>query len=140
MALSSVNGSASTAGEQTPTFSDALTAGEKLAAFLTNNGQLAKSQPVTVAAAETTPLFTITPKGGFDGGQHPDHLYRDQQRSQHHLRGHLPVPGENGSVDSDHWIARQLGQKPGDITLDIPEGKLKDGDVVRLILNYEKER
>ena len=51
--------------------------------------------------------------------------------------GAFLCPVKNGSVDSDHWIARQLGQKLGDITLDIPEGKLKDGDVVRLILNYE---
>ena len=52
--------------------------------------------------------------------------------------GTFLCPVKNGSVDSDHWIARQLEQKLGDITLDIPEGKLKDGDVVRLILNYEK--
>ena len=133
-----VNGSASTAGEQTLTFSDALTAGEKLAAFLTNNGQLAKSQPVTVAAAQTTPLFTITPKGALTADSTQITFTVISSDPSITSVGTFLCPVKNGSVDSDHWIARQLGQKLGDITLDIPEGKLKDGDVVRLILNYEK--
>ena len=132
------NGSASTAGEQTLTFSDALTAGEKLAAFLTNNGQLAKSQPVTVAAAQMTPLFTITPKGALTADSTQITFTVISSDPSITSVGTFLCPVKNGSVDSDHWIARQLGQKLGDITLDIPEGKLKDGDVVRLILNYEK--
>lgn len=132
------NRSASAAGEQTLTFSDALTAGEKLAAFLTNNGQLAKSQPVTVAAAQTTPLFTITPKGTLTADSTQITFTVISSDSSITSVGTFLCPVKNGSVDSDHWIARQLGQKLGDITLDIPEGKLKDGDVVRLILNYEK--
>ena len=132
------NRSASTAGEQTLTFSNALTAGEKLAAFLTNNGQLAKSQPVTVAAAQTTPLFTITPKGALTADSTQITFTVISSDPSITSVGTFLCPVKNGSVDSDHWIARQLGQKLGDITLDIPEGKLKDGDVVRLILNYEK--
>ena len=132
------NRSASVAGEQTLTFSDALTAGEKLAAFLTNNGQLAKSQPVTVAAAQTTPLFTITPKGALAADSTQITFTVISSDPSITSVGTFLCPVKNGSVDSDHWIARQLGQKLGDITLDIPEGKLKDGDVVRLILNYEK--
>ena len=132
------NGSASAAGEQTLTFSDALTAGEKLAAFLTNNGQLAKSQPVTVAAAQTTPLFTITPKGALTADSTQITFTVISSDPSITSVGTFLCPVKNGSVDSDHWIARQLGQKLGDITLDIPEGKLKDGNVVRLILNYEK--
>ena len=132
------NRSASVAGEQTLTFSDALTAGEKLAAFLTNNGQLAKSQPVTVAAAQTTPLFTITPKGALTADSTQITFTVISSDPSITSVGTFLCPVKNGSVDSDHWIARQLGQKLGDITLDIPEGKLKDGDVVRLILNYEK--
>ena len=132
------NRSASVAGEQTLTFSDALTAGEKLAAFLTNNGQLAKSQPVTVAAAQTTPLFTITPKGALTADSTQITFTVISSDPSITSVGAFLCPVKNGSVDSDHWIARQLGQKLGDITLDIPEGKLKDGDVVRLILNYEK--
>ena len=132
------NRSASAAGEQTLTFSDALTAGEKLAAFLTNNGQLAKSQPVTVAAAQMTPLFTITPKGALTADSTQITFTVISSDPSITSVGTFLCPVKNGSVDSDHWIARQLGQKLGDITLDIPEGKLKDGDVVRLILNYEK--
>ena len=132
------NRSASVAGEQTLTFSDALTAGEKLAAFLTNSGQLAKSQPVTVAAAQTTPLFTITPKGALTADSTQITFTVTSSDPSITSVGTFLCPVKNGSVDSDHWIARQLGQKLGDITLDIPEGKLKDGDVVRLILNYEK--
>ena len=132
------NRSASAAGEQTLTFSDALTAGEKLAAFLTNNGQLAKSQPVTVAAAQTTPLFTITPKGTLTADSTQITFTVISSDPSITSVGTFLCPVKNGSVDSDHWIARRLGQKLGDITLDIPEGKLKDGDVVRLILNYEK--
>lgn len=132
------NRSASAAGEQTLTFSDALTAGEKLAAFLTNNGQLAKSQPVTVAAAQMTPLFTITPKGALTADSTQITFTVISSDPSITSVGAFLCPVKNGSVDSDHWIARQLGQKLGDITLDIPEGKLKDGDVVRLILNYEK--
>ena len=132
------NGSASAAGEQTLTFSDALTAGEKLAAFLTNSGQLAKSQPVTVAAAQTAPLFTITPKGTLTAASTQITFTVTSSDPSITSVGTFLCPVKNGSVDSDHWIARQLGQKLGNITLDIPEGKLKDGDVVRLILNYEK--
>ena len=132
------NGSASVAGEQTLTFSDALTAGEKLAAFLTNNGQLAKSQPVTVAAAQTTPLFTITPKGALTADSTQITFAVISSDPSITTVNAFLCPVKKGSVDSDKWIACQLGQKPGDITLDIPEGKLKDGDVVRLILNYEK--
>ena len=132
------NRSASAAGEQTLTFSDALTAGEKLAAFLTNNGQLAKSQPVTVAAAQTTPLFTITPKGALTADSTQITFTVISSDPSITSVGAFLCPVKNGSVDSDHLIARQLGQKLGDITLDIQEGKLKDGDVVRLILNYEK--
>ena len=132
------NRSASAAGEQTLTFSDALTAGEKLAAFLTNNGQLAKSQPVTVAAAQMTPLFTITPKGALTADSTQITFTVISSDPSITSVGTFLCPVKNGSVDSDRWIARQLGQKLGDITLDIPEGKLKDGDVVRLILNYEK--
>ena len=132
------NRSASAAGEQTLTFSDALTAGEKLAAFLTNNGQLAKSQPVTVAAAQMTPLFTITPKGALTADSTQITFTVISSDPSITSVGAFLCPVKNGSVDSDHWIARQLGQKLGDITLDIPDGKLKDGDVVRLILNYEK--
>lgn len=132
------NRSASAAGEQTLTFSDALTAGEKLAAFLTNNGQLAKFQPVTVAAAQTTPLFTITPKGALAADSTQITFTVISSDPSITSVGTFLCPVKNGSVDSDHWIARQLEQKLGDITLDIPEGKLKDGDVVRLILNYEK--
>ena len=132
------NRSASAAGEQTLTFSDALTAGEKLAAFLTNNGQLAKSQPVTVAAAQMTPLFTITPKGALTADSTQITFTVISSDPSITSVGAFLCPVKNGSVDSDHLIARQLGQKLGDITLDIQEGKLKDGDVVRLILNYEK--
>ena len=132
------NGSASAAGEQTLTFSDALTAGEKLAAFLTNNGQLAKSQPVTVAAAQTTPLFTITPKGTLTADSTQITFTVSSSDPSITTVNAFLCPVKKSSVDSDNWIARQLGQKLGDITLDIPKGKLKDGDVVRLILNYEK--
>ena len=132
------NGSASAAGEQTLTFSDALTAGEKLAAFLTNNGQLAKSQPVTVAAAQTTPLFTITPKGTLTADSTQITFTVSSSDPSITSVGAFLCPVKNGSVDSDNWIVRKLGQKPGDITLDIPADSLKDGDVVRLILNYEK--
>ena len=132
------NGRASTAGEQTLTFSDALTAGEKLAAFLTNSGQLAKSQPVTVAAAQTTPLFTITPKGTLTADSTQITFTVSSSDPSITTVNAFLCSVKKGSVDSDKWIARKLGQKPGDITLDIPEGKLKDGDVVRLILNYEK--
>ena len=132
------NGSASAAGEQTLTFSDALTAGEKLAAFLTNSGQLAKSQPVTVAAAQTTPLFTITPKGALTADSTQITFTVISSDPSITSVGAFLCPVKNGSVDSDKWIVRKLGQKLGDITLDISEGKLKDGDVVRLILNYEK--
>ena len=132
------NRSASAAGEQTLTFSDALTAGEKLAAFLTNNGQLAKSQPVTVAAAQMTPLFTITPKGALTADSTQITFTVISSDPSITSVGTFLCPVKNGSVDSDHWIARQLGQKLGDITLDIPPDSLKDGDVVRLILNYEK--
>ena len=131
------NGSASAAGEQTLTVS-ALTAGDKLVAFLTNNGQLAKSQPVTVAAAQTTPLFTITPKGALTADSTRITFTVTSSDPSITKVGAFLCPVESGGVDSDHWIARQLGQKLGDITLDIPAGKLKDGDVVRLILNYEK--
>lgn len=132
------NRSASAAGEQTLTFSDALTAGEKLAAFLTNNGQIAKSQPVTAAAAQTTPLFTITPKGALTADSTQITFTVTSSDPSITSVGAFLCPVKNGSVDSDHWIASQLGQELGDITLDIPAGKLKDGDVVRLILNYEK--
>ena len=129
----------STAGEQTLTFSDVLSAGDKLVAFLTgSSGQLAKSQPVTVAAAQTTPLFTITPKGTLTADSTQITFTVISSDPSITSVGTFLCPVKNGSVDSDHWIARQLGQKLGDITLDIPEGKLKDGDVVRLILNYEK--
>ena len=128
----------SAAGEQALTFSDALTAGEKLAAFLTNNGQLAKSQPVTVAAAQTTPLFTITPKGALTADSIQITFAVISSDPSITTVNAFLCSVKKGSVDSDKWIARKLGQKPGDITLDIPEGKLKDGDVVRLILNYEK--
>ena len=129
----------SAAGEQTLTFSDVLSAGDKLVAFLTgSSGQLAKSQPVTVAAAQTTPLFTITPKGALTADSTQITFTVISSDPSITSVGAFLCPVKNGSVDSDHWIARQLGQKLGDITLDIPEGKLKDGDVVRLILNYEK--
>lgn len=129
----------SAAGEQTLTFSDVLSAGDKLVAFLTgSSGQLAKSQPVTVAAAQTTPLFTITPKGALTADSTQITFTVISSDPSITSVGTFLCPVKNGSVDSDHWIARQLGQKLGDITLDIPEGKLKDGDVVRLILNYEK--
>lgn len=131
------NGSASAAGEQTLTVS-ALTAGDKLVAFLTNNGQLAKSQPVTVAAAQTTPLFTITPKGTLTADSTQITFTVSSSDPGITNVGAFLCPVKNGSVDSDNWIARKLGQKPGDITLDIPAGSLKNGDVVRLILNYEK--
>ena len=108
-------------------------------AFLTgSSGQLAKSQPVTVAAAQTTPLFTITPKGALAADSTQITFTVISSDPSITSVGTFLCPVKNGSVDSDHWIARQLGQKLGDITLDIPEGKLKDGDVVRLILNYEK--
>ena len=132
------NRSASAAGEQTLTFSDALTAGEKLAAFLTNNGQLAKSQPVTVAAAQTTPLFTITPKGTLTADSTQITFTVTSSDPSITSVGAFLCPVENGSVDSDDWIVSKTGQTIGDITLDIPKGKLKDGAVVRLILNYEK--
>ena len=132
------NRRASVAGEQTLTFSDALTAGEKLAAFLTNNGQIAKSQPVTVAAAQTTPLFTITPKGALTADSTQITFTVISSDPSITSVGAFLCPVKNGSVDSDHCIARQLGQKLGDITLDIPADSLKDGDVLRLILNYEK--
>ena len=132
------NRSASAAGEQTLTFSDALTAGEKLAAFLTNNGQLAKSQPVTVAAAQMTPLFTITPKGALTADSTQITFTVISSDPSITSVGAFLCPVKNGSVDSDDWIVSKTGQTIGDITLDIPKGKLKDGAVVRLILNYEK--
>lgn len=129
----------SAAGEQTLTFSDVLSAGDKLVAFLTgSSGQLAKSQPVTVAAAQTTPLFTITPKGALTADSTQITFTVTSSDPSITSVGTFLCPVKNGSVDSDHWIARQLGQKLGDITLDIPADSLKDGDVVRLILNYEK--
>lgn len=131
------NGSASAAGEQTLTVS-ALTAGDKLVAFLTNNGQLAKSQPVTVAAAQTTPLFTITPKGTLTADSTQITFTVSSSDPGITNVGAFLCPVKNGSVDSDHWLARKLNQKLGDITLNIPAGSLKNGDVVRLILNYEK--
>ena len=128
----------SAAGEQTLTVS-ALNAGDKLVAFLTgSSGQLAKSQPVTVAAAQTTPLFTITPKGTLTADSTQITFTVTSSNPSITTVNAFLCPVKNGSVDSDHCIARQLGQKLGDITLDIPKGKLKDGDVVRLILNYEK--
>ena len=128
----------SAAGEQTLTVS-ALNAGDKLVAFLTgSSGQLAKSQPVTVAVAQTTTLFTITPKGTLTADSTQITFTVSSSDSSITNVGAFLCPVKNGSVDSDNWIARQLGQKLGDITLDIPAGKLKDGDVVRLILNYEK--
>ena len=133
------NRSASAAGEQTLTFSDALSAGDKLVAFLTgSSGQLAKSQPVTVAAAQTTPLFTITPKGTLTADSTQITFTVTSSNPSITSVGTFLCPVKNGSVDSDHWIAHKLGQKLGDITLDIPKGNLKDGAVVRLILNYEK--
>lgn len=131
------NRSASAAGEQTLTV-PALNAGDKLVAFLTNNGQIAKSQPVTAAAAQTTPLFTITPKGALTADSTQITFTMTSSDPSITSVGAFLCPVKNGSVDSDHCIARQLGQELGDITLDIPAGKLKDGDVVRLILNYEK--
>lgn len=131
------NRSASAAGEQTLTV-PALNAGDKLVAFLTNNGQIAKSQPVTAAAAQTTPLFTITPKGALTADSTQITFTVTSSDPSITSVGAFLCPVKNGSVDSDHCIARQLGQELGDITLDIPAGKLKDGDVVRLILNYEK--
>lgn len=131
------NRSVSAAGEQTLTV-PALNAGDKLVAFLTNNGQIAKSQPVTAAAAQTTPLFTITPKGALTADSTQITFTVTSSDPSITSVGAFLCPVKNGSVDSDNWIARQLGQKLGDITLDIPKGKLKDGDVVRLILNYEK--
>ena len=131
------NRSASAAGEQTLTV-PALNAGDKLVAFLTNNGQIAKSQPVTAAAAQTTPLFTITPKGALTADSTQITFTVTSSDPSITSVGAFLCPVKNGSVDSDHCIARQLGQELGDITLDIPPGKLKDGDVVRLILNYEK--
>ena len=131
------NRSASAAGEQTLTV-PALNAGDKLVAFLTNNGQIAKSQPVTAAAAQTTPLFTITPKGALTADSTQITFTVTSSDPSITSEGAFLCPVKNGSVDSDHCIARQLGQELGDITLDIPAGKLKDGDVVRLILNYEK--
>ena len=131
------NRSASAAGEQTLTV-PALNAGDKLVAFLTNNGQIAKSQPVTAAAAQTTPLFTITPKGALTANSTQITFTVTSSDPSITSVGAFLCPVKNGSVDSDHCIARQLGQELGDITLDIPAGKLKDGDVVRLILNYEK--
>ena len=129
----------SAAGEQTLTFSDVLSAGDKLVAFLTgSSGQLAKSQPVTVAAAQTTPLFTITPKGTLAADSTQITFTISSSDPSITTVNAFLCPVKNGSVDSDHWIARQLGQKLGDITLDIPADSLKDGDVVRLILNYEK--
>ena len=128
----------STAGEQTLTVS-ALNAGDKLVAFLTgSSGQLAKSQPVTVAAAQTTPLFTITPKGTLTADSTQITFTVSSSDPSITTVNAFLCSVKKGSVDSDNWIARQLGQKLGDITLDIPAGKLKDGDVVRLILNYEK--
>lgn len=131
------NRSASAAGEQTLTV-PALNAGDKLVAFLTNNGQIAKSQPVTAAAAQTTPLFTITPKGALTADSTQITFTVTSSDPSITSVGAFLCPVKNGSVDSDHCIARQLGQELGDITLDIPAGKLKDGDVVRLVLNYEK--
>ena len=131
------NRSASAAGEQTLTV-PALNARDKLVAFLTNNGQIAKSQPVTAAAAQTTPLFTITPKGALTADSTQITFTVTSSDPSITSVGAFLCPVKNGSVDSDHCIARQLGQELGDITLDIPAGKLKDGDVVRLILNYEK--
>ena len=131
------NRSASAAGEQTLTV-PALNAGDKLVAFLTNNGQIAKSQPVTAAAAQTTPLFTITPKGALTADSTQITFTVTSSDPSITSVGAFLCPVKNGSVDSDHCIARQLGQELGDITLDIPAGKLKDSDVVRLILNYEK--
>ena len=131
------NRSASAAGEQTLTV-PALNAGDKLVAFLTNNGQIAKSQPVTAAAAQTTPLFTITPKGALTADSTQITFTVTSSDPSITSVGAFLCPVKNGSVDSDHCIARQLGQELGDITLDIPAGKLKDDDVVRLILNYEK--
>lgn len=128
----------SAAGEQTLTV-PALNAGDKLVAFLTgSSGQLAKSQPVTVAVAQTTTLFTITPKGTLTADSTRITFTVTSSDPSITKVGAFLCPVKNGSVDSDHWIARQLGQRLGDITLDIPAGKLKDGDVVRLILNYEK--
>ena len=131
------NRSVSAAGEQTLTV-PALNAGDKLVAFLTNNGQIAKSQPVTAAAAQTTPLFTITPKGALTADSTQITFTVTSSDPSITSVGAFLCPVKNGSVDSDHCIARQLGQELGDITLDIPAGKLKDDDVVRLILNYEK--
>lgn len=125
-------------GEQNLTVSN-LIAGEKLAAFLTgSSGQLANSKPVTVAAAQTTPLFTVKPKGALTASSTQITFSVTSSDSSITTVGAFLCPVKNGSVDSDNWIVCKLGQNLGEITLDIPEGKLKDGDVVRLVLNYEK--
>ena len=91
-----------------------------------------------MAAAQTTPLFTITPKGTLTADSTQITFTVTSSDPSITNVGAFLCPVKNGSVDSDKWIVRKLGQKPGDITLDIPADSLKDGDVVRLILNYEK--
>ncbi len=129
----------SSGGEQ-PMMVSALTAGEKLVAFLTgSSGQLAKSKSATVAASQATPLFTITPKDTLTASSTRITFSVISSDPSIATVGAFLCPVKNGNVDSDNWIACKLGQKLGEIILDIPEGKLKDGDIVRLILNYEKD-
>lgn len=117
----------------------ALTAGEKLVVFLMNSGtELARSAPVTITAEQTEALFTITPVSELTAESTQVTFRVTSSDPTITSVGAFLCAVKNGSVDSDHWLARKLNQKLGDITLDIPAGSLKNGDVVRLILNYEK--
>lgn len=116
-----------------------LTAGEKLVVFLMNSGtELARSASVTITAEQTEALFTITPVSELTAESTQVTFHVTSSDPTITSVGAFLCAVKNGSVDSDHWLARKLNQKLGDITLDIPAGTLKNGDVVRLILNYEK--
>lgn len=107
--------------------------------FLMNSGtELARSASVTITAEQTEALFTITPVSELTAESTQVTFHVTSSDPTITSVGAFLCAVKNGSVDSDHWLARKLNQKLGDITLDIPAGTLKNGDVVRLILNYEK--
>lgn len=132
------SGSVEAAGEQVLTVSG-LVSGEKLVAFLLHNGNLlAQSDAVTIGAQKPASLFTITCTSGLTAESTQASFQITCTDPDITSLGAFLCPVTSYGVDSDNWLARKLGQKPGNVTLDIPAGSLKDGDVVRLVLIYEK--
>ena len=126
------------AGNYTFAVSD-LKTGEKLVVFLMKNGEeLARSTPVIVSTGKVESLFTIQPVSELTAESTEVTFHVTSSDPTITSVGAFLCQVKNGSVDSDNWVSRKLQQNLGDITLEIPSGVLKNGDVVRLILNYEK--